>query len=65
MTPGPIFVEATGAPLNRNSYCSKLANIAKALGMPPGCYTSHSLHIGGITYFHDLGENEEFLMKAG
>lgn len=45
----PLFVTQTGKPMSRAWFASHLRLLCQFCGLPPDCYTAHSLRIGAAT----------------
>ncbi|XP_045621649.1 uncharacterized protein [Procambarus clarkii] len=63
--PGPIFLNAHGAPVTRQDFSRMLRGTLAALGLPPNDYAPHSFRIGRATQLSLDGHLQDTIKAVG
>jgi len=61
----PLFLKPSGKPLHRRDISAWLKAGAKAAGLPPARFSSHSLRKGGASYMAATGVPDEVIQRFG
>ena len=63
--PGPLFCFPDGKPVSRSYFAQQLKNLLIYSGFDTTLYKSHSLRIGGASYYAELGYSDTQIRELG